>query len=81
MDWKRFFSNNWPLLLGVIYLFFPIDVIPDSIPLVGITDDSLLFLVQLINVFIQYRKQGNLKTYVEPQNDVAKLENKDTDKE
>jgi uncharacterized membrane protein YkvA (DUF1232 family) len=50
-----FFSNEvsigqkvFPILIGVVYIFFPIDIIPDFLSVFGIFDDITLvtFLLQ-----------------------------------
>ena len=41
------------LLLALLYDFFPLDIIPDFIPLFGLGDD---LLVTLISLYFAYKK-------------------------
>lgn len=51
MDLKKFFQQNKAILLSILYILFPLDIIPEAIlgPL-GLVDDGivLLFLGALI---------------------------------
>lgn len=43
----------WAVGLGLLYLVFPIDIIPDVIPVFGWGDDALVLIVSLI---VNYKK-------------------------
>lgn len=51
--WKLMWDRRVPLstklvpLLALLYIISPIDLIPDALPLLGITDDLGLFLLSL----------------------------------
>ena len=49
----KLLRKYWAVVLGLVYLVFPIDIIPDVIPVFGWGDDVLVLLVSLI---VSYRK-------------------------
>jgi len=49
---KSFLKANWMLIVALIYLIFPIDFIPDIIPVVGMFDDAGLLVIELIRRYI-----------------------------
>jgi uncharacterized membrane protein YkvA (DUF1232 family) len=51
-----FLKENWLLALAVLYVFSPIDLIPDILPAIGGLDDSLLVLIELIRQYGKYKK-------------------------
>lgn len=51
---KKFILKNKLLILATAYFLFPIDVIPDLIPVFGYGDDALVLLATL---FINYKKR------------------------
>ena len=56
---KDFLKKNWQYALVLVYILFPIDVIPDSIPLVGNVDDSILLLLSFVKQYTDFKKQKN----------------------
>lgn len=77
MPWNTFF---WALLC-LIYVISPIDLLPDVLPVLGITDDGAFILLVLsllhndLDAFRQWQKTG--KTIMEaevvhPQDDTKK---------
>ncbi|MBD3363383.1 DUF1232 domain-containing protein [Candidatus Dojkabacteria bacterium] len=55
---KDFIKNNWILMIAIVYILLPVDVIPDSIPLVGTGDDFVLIFGEFIRRLITQYKQG-----------------------
>lgn len=45
---KTFLKRNWMLIVALLYLFSPIDLIPDVVPLIGFGDDALAIILALI---------------------------------
>ena len=45
---KKFFKENWLIILAIIYLIWPIDIIPDIVPVAGQTDDAVLLAIEMI---------------------------------
>jgi len=43
----HFLRENWLLLLAIAYLIFPIDAIPDIVPIGGLGDDAFLIALEL----------------------------------
>lgn len=54
---KEFLKKNIVLIFAIIYLLFPIDLIPDSLPLIGIIDDTSLLVIDLIKRYVKYKQQ------------------------
>lgn len=52
-DFTTFIKRNWRILLAIVYLLSPIDILPDFIAGLGISDDILVLLATL---FIEYRR-------------------------
>ena len=44
----NFFTKNWILLLVIVYILSPLDLLPDTIPVLGSLDDIMLLVVELI---------------------------------
>lgn len=43
--------NGILVLIAAVYTLFPLDIIPDALPLIGYLDDALIDLAALINLF------------------------------
>ncbi|MBN1374256.1 DUF1232 domain-containing protein [Candidatus Dojkabacteria bacterium] len=56
MKIKNFLKENWLLIVAIIYLIWPLDIIPDFTPFVGQTDDSVLFAIELFRRWYNQRK-------------------------
>ncbi len=52
-----FLKKNIVLIIAIIYLLFPLDFIPDSLPLIGAIDDTSLLVIDLIKRYVQYKQQ------------------------
>lgn len=55
---KKFFKENWLIILAIIYLIWPIDIIPDVVPVAGQTDDSILLVIEMIRRW--YLRKGEI---------------------
>ncbi len=58
---KSFLDKNWLLIIALIYLFLPVDLIPDFIPVLGGLDDSVLVIIDLIRRYISWREENSNK--------------------
>lgn len=58
---KGFFKENWLLVAVILYVLSPIDILPDSIPLIGTLDDTSLLIVELVRNYVQYKKKNTSK--------------------
>ncbi len=56
---KNFFARKWPYIFVILYILFPIDLIPDALPILGNVDDSVLLVASLLKEYIEYRKEKN----------------------
>jgi len=56
---KNFFARKWPYIFVILYILFPIDLIPDALPILGNVDDSVLLIASLLKEYIEYRKEKN----------------------
>lgn len=45
---RKFFKENWYLIFALVYLIFPLDFLPDDIPLIGSVDDAFLLLIEVV---------------------------------
>lgn len=48
---KDFIKRHWLDILVLLYILSPIDVIPDSIPFLGTTDDAFLVLLDIVRTY------------------------------
>jgi len=49
------------LLLVLGYILFPVDIIPEAIPLLGVSDDTALLLLELIRRLNKYKEKKALQ--------------------
>lgn len=49
------------MLLVLGYILFPIDIIPEAIPLLGVSDDTALLLLELIRRLNKYKEKKALQ--------------------
>lgn len=56
---KNFFARKWPYIFVILYILFPIDLLPDALPILGNVDDSVLLIASLLKEYIEYRKEKN----------------------
>ncbi len=61
------FSAKAVLLGGVLYGIMPIDLIPDFLPVIGMTDDALLLIIAVFT-FLHLTK--HIRKEMEHENDV-----------
>ncbi len=54
---KDFLSKKWPYLVVIAYILFPIDILPDALPLLGSVDDSVLLLATLLKDYADTKKE------------------------
>jgi uncharacterized membrane protein YkvA (DUF1232 family) len=54
---KRFFKDNWLLVVAIIYLIIPVDLLPDIIPVLGKLDDSSIMVIELIKRYLDSKKK------------------------
>ncbi|MCA9380499.1 DUF1232 domain-containing protein [Candidatus Dojkabacteria bacterium] len=50
---KKFFKENWLIILSVLYIIFPLDFIPDFIPWVGFGDDITVVATNLLVTWLK----------------------------
>ena len=53
-----FIKSNWLLVVAILYLILPFDFVFDSIPILGQIDDLGIFLVNLIKMYLDYKKEN-----------------------
>ncbi len=51
-----FWSKNWFLIVVIIYVFIPIDLIPDRLPLLGTLDDTGMIIIEVLRRYANYKK-------------------------
>jgi len=49
------------LMIGVSYMLFPVDFVPDALPFIGVMDDLVAITVTLIPAWEQVKKQFKAK--------------------
>lgn len=54
---KRFFKDNWLLVVAIVYLIIPVDFLPDIIPVLGKLDDSSIMVLELIKRYLDSKKK------------------------
>ena len=55
-DIKVFLKENWMLIAAVIYLMFPVDILPDIVPVLGVGDDALVLIGSLLIKYAKFKK-------------------------
>jgi uncharacterized membrane protein YkvA (DUF1232 family) len=51
----QFLKKNWMLIVALLYLFSPMDLVPDVVPILGFSDDVLAIVLSLI---LRYLKES-----------------------
>ncbi len=54
---KRFFKDNWLLVVAIVYLIIPVDLLPDIVPVLGKLDDSSIMVIELIKRYLDSKKK------------------------
>lgn len=54
---NEFIKKNWFIIIIVIYIFVPLDLIPDNLPLIGTVDDSGLLLLEVVRRYANFKKK------------------------
>lgn len=67
---KSFLAQHWLLVVAIIYLLLPVDLVPDTIPVLGLLDDAGLLLVQLLQEYNRWRRDGVVNKYSTPEVEV-----------
>lgn len=67
---KSFLAQHWLLVIAIIYLLLPVDLIPDTIPVIGLLDDAGLLLIQLLQEYYRWRRDGVVNKYSTPEVEV-----------
>ena len=55
-DIKRFLKENWMLILAIFYLMFPVDILLDIVPILGVGDDALVLIGSLLIKYAKFKK-------------------------
>lgn len=55
-------KENWFILAAILYVFLPIDLIPDSIPILGNVDDTTLLLIDFVQRYVKLRNEQTSKS-------------------
>lgn len=86
-------KKHWKLIFAVVYLLSPLDLVPDIIPVLGVTDDLIVIAIAVLLTYIDHKKQEfsdprdflmtflqNLKVSQDPKNSKSSQNkfNKDT---
>lgn len=53
---KKFVKNNWLIILSAIYIFSPLDFVPEFLAPFGIIDDFGVLATTIAYQFLQKRK-------------------------
>lgn len=57
-DIKVFLRENWMLIVAILYLMFPVDILPDIIPVLGVGDDALVLIGSLLIKYAKFKKNS-----------------------
>ena len=52
---KKFIKKNWLIIFAILYLLSPIDLFPDFIPVLGVSDDLVVLLATIVIKFLEYK--------------------------
>ncbi|OGC50935.1 hypothetical protein A2716_02780 [candidate division WWE3 bacterium RIFCSPHIGHO2_01_FULL_40_23] len=52
------------LILAILYVLFPLDFIPDFVPILGYGDDIAALLLALLIRFLSHAKEERIKTEI-----------------
>ena len=67
-DLTKFIKKNWKLILALLYLLSPLDIIPDVLPFIGISDDALVAIITLVQRYIDFKKEQKMEDKFNNQN-------------
>lgn len=51
-----FAKKHWIPIVSILYVLFPIDIIPDFLPVAGAADDITVLLFGLYKAYVEYKK-------------------------
>ncbi len=60
---KNFIKRHWLDIIVLLYILSPIDLIPDSIPFLGTTDDAFLVLLDMIRTYYLEKRLYDDKSF------------------
>ncbi len=52
----RFLKKNWKIIFAITYIVLPFDLVPDILPVIGVSDDLFILLLTLGIQYFEYRK-------------------------
>jgi uncharacterized membrane protein YkvA (DUF1232 family) len=61
-SYKMMFLTKVVLLLGTLYILFPIDIIPDFIPVIGWMDDGAIFYLLLRQIMSELNRYNTSRS-------------------
>lgn len=63
---KRFFKENWILIISLLYILSPFDFIPEMfLGPIGIIDDSAIVIFLLIQAVLKHFRKGKSSDIIE----------------
>lgn len=63
---KRFFKENWILIISLLYILSPFDFIPEMfLGPIGIIDDSAIVIFLLIQAILKHFRKGKSSDIIE----------------
>lgn len=71
---KSFLAQHWLLLVAIIYLLLPVDLVPDTIPVLGLLDDAGVLLIQLLQEYNKWRRESEVERESTPEGEIKEGE-------